>query len=344
MSRPLLELRDVSKSYALGRSGLLGLGARRSVGALSQVSLTIHNGEVVGLVGESGSGKSTLGRIAVGLEAPTSGAIHFDGVSHSSSRWRKERARMLSLQMIFQNANASLNPRQRVREIIAEPMRVHRPGTGELASRVLELADQVGLRKGLLERRPHELSGGECQRVGIARALSVQPRLLVCDEPVSALDVSIQAQILNLFADLKEQSAYSFLFISHDLHVVERLSDRVAIMYLGRIVEMGPTASIYAAPKHPYTRALMDAVPQLRGGRRGPKPIEGEIPSPLKPPMGCHFHPRCPKAMAICREVQPRSVKVGEGHWSACHLHSVSVMPNTAARPLAAARSGEKEC
>jgi peptide/nickel transport system ATP-binding protein len=344
MSRPLLELRDVTKSYVLGRSGSLGLGARRVVRAVSQVSLTINDGEVVGLVGESGSGKSTLGRIAVGLEAPTSGAIHFDGMKHASSRWRKERARLLSLQMIFQNANASLNPRQRVREIIAEPMRVHRSGTGDLASRVVELAEQVGLRKGLLVRRPHELSGGECQRVGIARALSVQPRLLVCDEPVSALDVSIQAQVLNLFADLKDQSAYSFLFISHDLHVVERLSDRIAIMYLGRIAEMGPTAEVYASPRHPYTRALMDAVPQVHGVRKGMKPIEGEIPSPLKPPTGCHFHPRCPKAMAICRDVQPQSVKVGEEHWSACHLHSVSVIPTTGARPLAALRSGEKEC
>ena len=344
MSRPLLELRDVTKSYVLGRSGSLGLGARRIVRAVSHVSLTINDGEVVGLVGESGSGKSTLGRIAVGLEEPTSGAIQFDGMQHASSWWRKERGRMLSLQMIFQNANASLNPRQRVREIIAEPVRVHRRGAGALAPRVLELAEQVGLRKGLLERRPHELSGGECQRVGIARALSVRPRLLVCDEPVSALDVSIQAQILNLFAELKEQSAYTFLFISDDLHVVERLSDRVAIMYLGRIVEMGPTAEIYASPRHPYTRALMEAVPQLRGGRRSLKPMEGEIPSPLKPPTGCHFHPRCPKAMAICRDVEPQSVTVGEEHWSACHLHSVSVMPTAGARPAAAVRSGEKEC
>ena len=341
MSKPLLELIDVSKSYTLGRSGALGLGGRRIVRAVSQVTLTISDGEVLGLVGESGSGKSTLGRLAVGLEGPTSGAIHFDGMRHTTGRWRKERGRMLSLQMIFQNANASLNPRQRVREIIAEPIRVHGRGAGTLAPRVLELAEQVGLRKGLLERRPHELSGGECQRVGIARALSVQPKLLVCDEPVSALDVSIQAQILNLFAELKEQSAYTFLFISHDLHVVERLSNRVAIMYLGRIVEIGPTAEIYASPKHPYTHALMDAVPQLRGGRKGLKPIEGEIPSPLKPPTGCYFHPRCPKAMAICREVEPQPVKVGAEHWSACHLQSVSAMPTAGTRPVGAVRSGE---
>jgi peptide/nickel transport system ATP-binding protein len=319
---PLLELRSVSKSYPGGRSAF-GLRAGRRVQALANVSLSVQHGEVLGLVGESGSGKSTLGRIAAGLERPTLGEIHFAGAPHRFTHGRVERARLLAIQMIFQNAVAALNPRQRVRDVIAEPIRVHRVAD-DVAERVAELAERVGLGAALLNRYPHELSGGQCQRVGIARALTVAPKLLVCDEPVSALDVSIQAQILNLFADLKEQSGYSALFISHDLHVVERVSDRVAVLYLGRVIEIGPVRSLFADPQHPYTQALIEAAPRIGSGRRTRQPLRGEIPSPANPPAGCHFHPRCPRAMAVCREVAPALTKTGKSHWSACHLHAAA--------------------
>jgi peptide/nickel transport system ATP-binding protein len=318
----LLELSAISKRYDGGRAGTFGLGARRKVQALSDVTLTIRHGEVVGLVGESGSGKSTLGRIAVGLERPTSGEVLYEGAPVTVPRSRRARARLLDLQMIFQNAVAALNPRQRVRDIIAEPLRVHRRGEGVEA--VAALLEQVGLPTRFMSRYPHELSGGQCQRVGIARALTVSPKLLVCDEPVSALDVSIQAQILNLFADLRERGGFSYLFISHDLHVVERLSDRVAVMYLGEIVECGPTAQVYEQPAHPYTKALMAAAPRIGGGRRRAKPIEGEIPSPFAPPSGCRFHPRCPFAMPVCRQIAPQEVRVGPGHSSRCHLNAAT--------------------
>ena len=322
---PLLDMRGISKSYP-GARGAWGLRSARPVQALSDVSLSIQHGEVMGLVGESGSGKSTLGRIAVGLERPSEGEIRFAGQPHRFDNSRIERARLLAVQMIFQNAVASLNPRQRIKDILAEPIRVHRQEREQDTSvrdRVGELAERVGLGSALLNRYPHELSGGQCQRVGIARALSVGPKLLVCDEPVSALDVSIQAQILNLFADLKEQSSYSYLFISHDLHVVERLSDRVAVMYLGRVIELGPRA-LFAQPQHPYTQALVESAPRIGAGRRSRKPVRGEIPSPSNPPTGCHFHPRCPHALAICREIAPPMTKVGKNHWSACHLHGAA--------------------
>jgi peptide/nickel transport system ATP-binding protein len=324
---PLLDMRGISKAYAAARSRAWGLRPARPIQALSGVSLSIQHGEVVGLVGESGSGKSTLGRIAVGLERPSEGEIHFCGQPHRFDNSRTERSLLLAVQMIFQNAVASLNPRQRIKDILAEPIRVHREdreqGTEDVRDRVGELAERVGLGSALLNRYPHELSGGQCQRVGIARALSVGPKLLVCDEPVSALDVSIQAQILNLFSDLKEQSGYSYLFISHDLHVVERLSDRVAVMYLGRVIELGSARALFAQPQHPYTQALLEAAPRIGAGRRSRKPIRGEIPSPSNPPAGCHFHPRCPNALAICREIAPPMTKVGKNHWSACHLHGV---------------------
>jgi peptide/nickel transport system ATP-binding protein len=306
---PLLELRAISKSYA-GARRAFGLRAGRRVQALSNVSLSVQHGEVVGLV--------------AGLERPTAGDVSFAGQPHHFTHSAAERARLLSIQMIFQNAVASLNPRQRLREIIAEPIRVHRLAGEGVRARVAELAERVGIGTSLLNRYPHELSGGQCQRVGIARALSVTPKLLVCDEPVSALDVSIQAQILNLFADLKEQSGYSALFISHDLHVVERVSDRVAVLYLGCVVEIGPARALFANPQHPYTQALLESAPRIGAGRRSRRPLRGEIPSPANPPSGCHFHPRCPHAMAVCRDLAPVLTKAGKGHWSACHLHAAT--------------------
>jgi peptide/nickel transport system ATP-binding protein len=278
------------------------------VQALDSVSLHMAAGEVLGLVGESGSGKSTLGRLIVGLEQPTGGAIDF-----------MPGMRADSVQMVFQNPAGSLNPRQRVLDIVAEPLRcAGREDADGAARRLLESA---GVPAHLLERYPHELSGGQCQRIGIARALALGPALIVCDEPVSALDVSIQAQILNLFADLREQTGCGYLFISHDLPVVERMSDRVAIMYLGRIVEVLPARSLATAAAHPYTHALMAAVPALDDTRRPFQAIRGEIPSPLNPPAGCHFHPRCPHAMPRCRNETPAMRLLAPDHSVACHLH-----------------------
>ncbi|OZI21345.1 peptide ABC transporter ATP-binding protein [Bordetella genomosp. 9] len=308
MSAPLLQLRDVSKNYGAGRRGPLGLGPKRVVRALDGVSLHIAAGEVLGLVGESGSGKSTLGRLIVGLEPPSSGSVAF-----------MPGMRADGVQMVFQNPGGSLNPRQRVLDIVAEPLRCAGQADAEAAAR--GLLESAGVPAHLLKRYPHELSGGQCQRIGIARALALGPSLIVCDEPVSALDVSIQAQILNLFADLRERTGCAYLFISHDLPVVERMSDRVAIMYLGRIVEVLPAKSLAADAAHPYTQALMAAVPPLDGTRRAFQAIRGEIPSPLNPPAGCHFHPRCPHAMPRCRVETPSMRLLAPDHPVACHLH-----------------------
>jgi peptide/nickel transport system ATP-binding protein len=321
MAGPLLELRNLSKTYGQQR-GIVPFARRRSLHALRNVSLSVSQGEVVGLVGESGCGKSTLGRIAVGLEQPTSGEIYFEGRSIGAMSPRARRRHLLSLQMVFQNAIAALNPRQRARDIIGEPIRVHSRALASSAAEVTALAERVGLHSGLLGRYPHELSGGQCQRTGIARAISVAPTVLVCDEPVSALDVSIQAQVLNLFADLKDTFGCAYLFISHDLHIVERLSDRIAVMYLGRIVEVGPTSSVYSAPRHPYTQALLEAAPRIDRRRATLPALKGEVPSPLKPPSGCPFHPRCPQAMAICRVSEPDVIPVGTAHLAACHLYA----------------------
>jgi peptide/nickel transport system ATP-binding protein len=248
--------------------------------------------------------------------------------------------------MIFQNAIASLNPRQRVRQILEEPIRVHDKAGRDPAAVVDELIERDGIHSALIDRYPHQMSGGQCQRVGIARALTVTPRLIVCDEPVSALDVSIQAQILNLFADLREFSGYTYLFISHDLHVVEMLSDRVAIMYLGRIVEMGPTGTIYSQPAHPYTRALLEAAPKVGRLRQAVPLLKGEMPSPLAPPSGCPFHPRCPSAMPICKEQEPPAANIGRAHWAACHLHTApeAVVPTRAASSLTLPTTASAPC
>ncbi len=326
---PILELRGIVKLFhrALDLSerlaNLLGAGYRPiTVRAVDGVDLAIGEGEVLGLVGESGCGKSTLGRIVAGVLPPTRGDVRFRGRSLVDDRGRLQRNLALRIQMIFQDPFASLNPRLRIREIIGEAPRYHGlVSRAELAPRLDELMRQVGLDPSYLDRYPHQFSGGQRQRIGIARALAVEPEFLVCDEAVAALDVSIQAQILNLFMELRERLGLTYLFISHDLGVVEHISDRIAIMYLGRIVELAPTERLCREPAHPYTRALLADVPRLALGKRRFEPIRGEIPSPADPPPGCAFHPRCPLAFARCREARPELREIAPGHWCACHLH-----------------------
>ena len=317
--KELLVVEDVRQEYKLKGRGFLG---RRPtvVHAVDEVSLSIGEGEVVGLIGESGSGKSTLGRIVVGLESPKSGQVRFEGRTIRRAGTKPTPGSELGIQIIFQNSVASLNPRQTVEQILVEAARVHGFLKGSEADFVKSLMERVGLDPALARRRSHELSGGQCQRVCIARALSMRPRLLVCDEPVSALDVSIQAQVLNLFADLQEKFNYSYLFISHDLPVVQRLSHRVCIMYLGRIIESGPTREVFNRPAHPYTQALLSAVPSLETDGRDEALIDGEIPSPIDPPTGCHFHPRCPAVMPRCKVERPEFKEFELGRIAACHL------------------------
>ncbi|MCC6468067.1 MAG: ABC transporter ATP-binding protein [Alphaproteobacteria bacterium] len=293
------------------------------VQAVSDVSLTVAQGEVVGLVGESGCGKSTLGRVVAGLLAPSEGSVRFRGEDIATMSERRRREAALAVQMIFQDPFASLNPRMTVAEIIGEAPRVHGlVSAAEQARYVDEIMQRVGLDPSLKRRYPHQFSGGQRQRIGIARALAVKPQFLVCDEAVASLDVSIQAQIINLFLQLRQDLGLTYLFISHDLGVIEHLSDRVMVMYLGRVVEEARTEDLFAAPNHPYTQALLQEVPRLDSGHRQFEGIRGEIPSPLAPPPGCHFHPRCPHAMAVCREVAPPLAEIAPGRRSACHLNT----------------------
>jgi oligopeptide transport system ATP-binding protein len=299
------------------------------VQAVTDVSLEIVAGETLGLVGESGSGKSTLGRTLLRLDDPTAGSIRFAGTDITTLAPRALRPLRKHMQMIFQDPYASLDPRMTIGEAIAEPLEIHGLGSTQTARKVKvrELLAKVGLRDDAARSYPHQLSGGQRQRVGIARALAVGPSFLVCDEPISALDVSIQAQIVNLLQDLQATDALTYLFISHDLQIVEHLCDRVAVMYLGRIVELAAAAELYRAPRHPYTRALLAAVPRVpRGDRTGPKPVrvvlKGDMPSPIDPPSGCAFHPRCPveDKPRACFEELPRLRVLGNGTRVACHV------------------------
>lgn len=293
-----------------------------AVRAVDEFTLDIHYGEAVGLVGESGCGKSTLGRIVAGVHRKTGGRFEYDGKEEGD--WSPEDARKarLDIQMIFQDPMSSLNPRKRILDIIGEAPVVHGIVTRrQQEEAVAGLMREVGLDPAYARRFPHQFSGGQRQRIGIARALAVEPKFLVCDESVAALDVSIQAQVLNLFMDLRERRGLTYLFISHDLGVIEHLTDRVAIMYLGRLVEVGPTREIFQAPAHPYTQALLDEAPRIGRGRRDYTPLKGEIPSPLDPPPGCHFHTRCPHAMPICKTIVPELKPVAPARIAACHLN-----------------------
>ncbi len=314
MADVLARLTDVSVHFPVHEGVLFPREVAR-VRAVDGVSLTIHKGEVLGLVGESGSGKSTTGRVLLRLQDVTSGTVAFGGQDITHARRRELQAIRRRMTVVFQDPEASCNPRMRVGDAVAEPLRVHaRLTTGELQQKVLALLDQVGLDSSFALRWPHELSGGQRQRVGIARALATDPDLIVLDEPISALDVSIQAQVLNLLDDLRKKRGLSYLFIAHDLGAVAHLCDRVAVMYLGRVVEQGPVEDVIAAPRHPYTQALLRSVPlhdPLAARARGLQVLDGEIPSPLAPPTGCAFHPRCRDAQPSCREGRPELVALG---------------------------------
>ena len=316
----MLELSALSKRFTRRLDAVERLarvfGARateQTVHAVDNVNFTVGKGEVVGLVGESGCGKSTVGRLACGLLEPSEGSVRYQGKAPAGTR---------RPQMIFQDPFASLNPRMRVEEIIGEAPRVHGLVSKEdIPDYVGGLLDSVGLESSYRRRYPHQFSGGQRARIGIARALAVKPEFLVCDEAVAALDVSIQAQVLNLFLDLRERLGLTYLFISHDLGVVRHVAKRVVVMYLGRVVEIAPTEELYARPNHPYTQALLAGIARLDRQRRAYTPIKGEIPSPLAPPPGCHFHPRCPHAMERCRREVPVLREIAPGRLSACHLN-----------------------
>jgi oligopeptide/dipeptide ABC transporter ATP-binding protein len=320
MTQPLLEVRDLKKYFPL-RGGLFGR-KQGEVRAVDGVDVTLARGETLGLVGESGCGKSTLGRSILRLIEPTAGEVAFEGGDILKLDRRELRGKRREMQIIFQDPYASLNPRMQVGDIVGEALTIHRIAAGrERRERVHELLRTVGLPPEAYHRYAHEFSGGQRQRIGIARALAVIPKLIVADEPVSALDVSIQAQILNLLLELQERFGLTYLFISHDLRVVEHVSDRVAVMYLGRIVELATRESLYKRPLHPYTQALLSAIP-LPDPQRAKRRIilEGDVPSPINPPPGCAFHTRCPYAQARCREEQPLLKEIFPGHLASCHF------------------------
>jgi oligopeptide/dipeptide ABC transporter ATP-binding protein len=329
---PIIDISGVTKRFVreLDTAEKIArrLGAKveeRTVHAVEDVNLKVARGEVLGLVGESGCGKSTLGRMVAGLMTPSAGAIRFKGADVAGLKGKAAREAALKIQMIFQDPMSSLNPRLRVETIVGEAPQVHGiVSRGERDAYVADMLTYVGLDPAMRRRYPHQFSGGQRQRIGIARALAVRPDFLVCDESVAALDVSIQAQVLNLFMRLREAFDLTYMFISHDLGVVEHISNRIAIMYLGRIVEEGPTEAIFAAANHPYTQALLAERPVIAPGKRKFSTIKGEIPSPLAPPPGCHFHPRCPHAFARCKTERPALKEIAPGHKSACHLNDAA--------------------
>jgi peptide/nickel transport system ATP-binding protein/oligopeptide transport system ATP-binding protein len=315
----LLQLENVTRHYRV-QGGVLGL-SKGTIRAVEAINLSIRQGESLGLVGESGCGKSTLARCVLGLEPLSAGMVRFQGKPLAD--WPELELRR-QIQMIFQDPYSSLNPRMRVGSIVAEPLVIHSIGTSaERTAKTLELLRTVGLDTAMADRYPHQLSGGQRQRVAVARALALKPALVVCDEPVSALDVSIQAQVLLLLQDLRERLGLTYLFISHDLAVVGQVCERIAVMYLGKIVETGPAMELIAAPSHPYTRALLSAVPVADPThQRNRENLTGELPSPLNPPKGCPFHPRCPQVMDICRATFPPAFATGDERLAHCWLHA----------------------
>ena len=314
----LLTVKDLQVYFPV----LTGVLRRRTgwVRAVDGVTFDIAAGETLGLVGESGSGKTTIGRTIVRITDPIAGSIDLGGSNLLALRGEELRRRRRQFQMVFQDPYSSLDPRQTVGDILAEPLRVHKLASGRARSaRVAELLDLVGLDSSFVERYPHEFSGGQRQRIGIARALAVEPEVIVCDEPISALDVSIQAQIVNLLQDLQRTDDLTYLFISHDLKIVQHICDRVAVMYLGRVVELATAATLYREPKHPYTQALLSAVPVADPAARKNRIIlQGDVPSPLNPPPGCRFHTRCPYMVSACKDVEPALVEILPGHRAAC--------------------------
>jgi len=318
---PVLETREVARYFSSGRDAL---GRPRPVlKAVDGVSLAIRRGETLALVGETGSGKTTYGRLLLGLYKPTSGDILYRGTSILDRKSDAAKSVRRQIQGVFQDPYSSLNPTMTVRQLLTEVLVVHHVvKREERADRVAELLTTVGLSPAQADRRPHAFSGGERQRVGIARALAVEPEVVIADEPLSALDVSIQAQVLNLMIKLQDERGLTYLFVTHDLDVARHISQRTAVLYLGRVVEVAPTANIFDSPLHPYTQALVRAAPRLTTARKTIKPaLTGDLPNAFERPTGCHFHPRCPLAMPVCREREPVLLQVGSGRAVACHLH-----------------------